>query len=576
MNIFDKGKSDLGNLDFFDEMQLKKTSNTEEIGEMMSLFLKAMSEREAMIAPDTFGADKLLIEGFITPEMSYEFNVIGREFLKRNFDRLREYDDVTYYNNCKAVYSDPITSFQNRIMNTIYNAAKSGDEYSIELMKYLYKTYHKKEYKQLRKFSVLSNADLVSLIKDEEDHLDLLRAGRILGMCKLMGIRLDDSCAVSYMVLNKRSESFDDEQYVEFLEFPDGLFMECSNQVHQWIEEAEAGCKGKDYYTTYRRVNKKFNEIDRFADVALRRYGYPGDFLMRANREYEGQERLYAITLALLRYTFPKKEFDFDTVQQYALIVHAIEALTSACDEYDDNIGQLLGIDDDKYQIDDEELIFNADEIRVSSKPTASATRENKPPKALVNVAPVNSSNADEKDYLAEIAELRKKLADKDRDYRNLRIQYEQARTQLKEAGEYAESYKNDRDELIKLRNTMYEISQEEDGIEMPATVSVGQMKKIIEAMDIVIIGGNENWVKKLRQEFPKWRYISANASGAINSGQIQNAQMVYFFTDTLGHSNYYKFIQAVREHKVPYRYMHGVNIDGNIVQVYKDFEEHN
>lgn len=49
------------------------------------------------------------------------------------------------------------------------------------------------------------------------------------------------------------------------------------------------------------------------------------------------------------------------------------------------------------------------------------------------------------------------------------------------------------------------------------------------------------------------------------------NAERVYFFTDTMGHSNYYKFMQVVRDHKVPFSYIHGVNIESNIRQIYEE-----
>lgn len=44
------------------------------------------------------------------------------------------------------------TVLQKRILNMMYNAAKAGDEYCNALMRELYKTYYKKEYKQLKRF----------------------------------------------------------------------------------------------------------------------------------------------------------------------------------------------------------------------------------------------------------------------------------------------------------------------------------------------------------------------------------------------------------------------------------------
>ena len=43
-------------------------------------------------------------------------------------------------------------------------------------------------------------------------------------------------------------------------------------------------------------------------------------------------------------------------------------------------------------------------------------------------------------------------------------------------------------------------------------------MKKAIAMKRITIVGGNENWVKKLRQEFPNWKFVSASVSSTVDN----------------------------------------------------------
>lgn len=114
----------------------------------------------------------------------------------------------------------------------------------------------------------------------------------------------------------------------------------------------------------------------------------------------------------------------------------------------------------------------------------------------------------------------------------------------------------------------MYEMSEE---FEEPEPIKIDEMRDAIADKKIVIIGGNVNWVKKISQIFPDWRFVSANVSSALSSSMVVNSDKVYFFTDTLGHSNYYKYMQVIRECEIPFGFLHGVNIEGNIGYIYND-----
>jgi len=89
-----------------------------------------------------------------------------------------------------------------------------------------------------------------------------------------------------------------------------------------------------------------------------------------------------------------------------------------------------------------------------------------------------------------------------------------------------------------------------------------------------VIIGGHSNWVSKMKKEFPDWVYVNPEASGSTDVSIVDKADHVYFFTDTISHSKYYQFMNVVRERKVDFGYIHGVNIEKNIRSIYRDFEE--
>ena len=83
--------------------------------------------------------------------------------MQHHYTRLKEFNDLALYGNDNPHQSDPEDALQKKILNVMYNAAKSGDPYSVELMKYLYKTYHKKEYQQLKRFRKITVHEIFSL-----------------------------------------------------------------------------------------------------------------------------------------------------------------------------------------------------------------------------------------------------------------------------------------------------------------------------------------------------------------------------------------------------------------------------
>ena len=55
----------------------------------------------------------------------------------------------------------------------------------------------------------------------------------------------------------------------------------------------------------------------------------------------------------------------------------------------------------------------------------------------------------------------------------------------------------------------------------------------------------------------------------------VKNTDRVYFFTDTISHSTYYRYMNVIREHGVDFGYIHGVNIEKNIRDIYRDVNDY-
>ena len=519
---------------------------------VFSICLEDEQNRMNNIAPDTFGADKFFIESFITCEMADDFWIVANDFLNHHFPRIKEFNDIAVYNNDFSGVYTPSTALQNRILSIMYNAAKTGDTYSVELIKTLYKTYHKAEYKQLKRFKTISVPEIFALgqIYDDDCEYDVI--ARILGMCPLLGIELEERCSILYLILRNYMETLEAERDIEFFHFKEGLYQKCYKQVEEWMENERTGVHEDNR-------NAAYWEADQFAGLCFERNGYLPEFMWLCHCDPSGLKHLYTLTLALLKSNRPHKEYSFEQVQTFSILTQCIESFVKVCDDYDENLSELFGT-----ETDHDDRMFPCLYKPITVKET---TPVKVAPK-LTAIAPVPTSEVQEEDYLKEINELRKRLREKDQAYKQIYHQYEQTKNSLKEAEEIIQKHESERDELIALRNHVYNMSQFIPDI---PEEKLDEMKAAISEKNIVIIGGHINWVNKLKKEFPKWKLLDANITRDSDSQLINGAEKVYFFSDHLSHRMYGKTINLVRANKIPFGYLHSINMESLIRQIYED-----
>ncbi len=96
----------------------------------------------------------------------------------------------------------------------------------------------------------------------------------------------------------------------------------------------------------------------------------------------------------------------------------------------------------------------------MSYKKAAPKKNEKKP---ITNVAPVSNGEIAEDDYLEEIAELRSRLHEKEQENKYLRDQFRAVKRSAEETDEMLKKYEEDRDELIALREFVYNSEHDEE-----------------------------------------------------------------------------------------------------------------
>ena len=524
--------------------------------QLSEVILEDILRREAgNLVPDTSGADQYFIDGFFTDYFQYDFWTIAKDFLNHHYLQISEFNNIEAYMNGCQYLSDPSLVFKKKIFGIMYNVAKSGDEYSVNLLQNLYKTYHKYEYKQLKRFKEITVSEIFSLSKDNHDLIDYETMGRILGMCSIYGIKLEDKCSVLYIYLNKKREELLADFETDFYHFPEGLYQSCLEQIDIWRNEESAG--KADYYNS----STHFWKIQKFVGRCLERYAYPEDYVFICDYETGKNRDLMAQTLALLKSIFPTEDFTYEDVQTYAHLYKTISALVCVCDTFEESTNELFGIGP---ELNGFGCLYKPETVPVVKKKVQSAV-----PKTFIHFSPKNG--ADEKEeYLKEIADLRSRLHRSEEEKKHWKSELEVAKRELKERQEELQYHQNERAELIALRNHLYQMA-ETDLAE--SDESIEEMKQYISARKIAIVGGHTNWTNKLKKEFPEWKFLDANISRINESILLDGTEKLYFFTNHLSHGTYGIYINMVREKRIPFGYIHSVNIETMIKQIYNDLK---
>lgn len=527
------------------------------INKMLSLHGDDVSfPLDDLMSPDTYGAERLFIEFFVNNDMGDDFPLIARDFYIHEFSNLSENEDVEYVDIDHGDYW-PEIMFNHFTLTLMLNAVNSGSEYTRELFKYLYKTYYKKEYKALKRFSSISSDELLSLARPEDNNSSYAaNLARILCISKMYGIEISPDCNHIYAFLNEHSDRIYSGDKYSFMEATGEIYQEC-------LKEIEEKYDTKKLYSLDGKAAK-------FLGNVLKWLGYNPEFVNWCDENDMGVAGRLASTLAILKRTFPGREFTADELVIYGMIWHCASALTCNMDWMADTLKTLAYGEEGTYYYEDYPSKFHPEEVRVNDPGTVKKVVIDKTKKAAASETGYRV-NEDNEALIAEIESLRRRVHKLEIDNNNLRVDLAEFRRSEADAKSSRDKLDSVNRELVALRDYVYKLT-EEDSPAQPISVDI--MKETLSRYHIVIIGGHSNWVSKMKKEFPDWVYVNPEASGSTDVSIVDKADHVYFFTDTISHSKYYQFMNVVRERKVDFGYIHGVNIEKNIRSIYRDFEE--
>lgn len=526
--------------------------------EIDSFYAERQKKLEAgvSVAPDTTGIDFFLLIGFFTEEMHRDFDVIQKDFMDHCANKLKEFNDVAWYGEANISICSPLETQRSNVLRLIYNGAKLGDEYCVELIKRLYRTYHKKEHDSFKRFSKLGMYDIMSIAQNDNILLEDRAVMRIMAMAGFFDKELQDDCALFFKVANDRREQFlkEVDKRTSFKELSKEVIEEAAIQVDAWDAAADKDISLADAY----------KDIVSFTNAQFRYLGFSDHYDKKCMNNFEGGRKHMIMTLALLKTMNPERDYSFEEVQVYSRVRDLAIAITNTADTYDYEMGQLLGNDVDEDGLN--ESRFKPGSISVSGK-----CKQDIKPEPVIT-ASIKNNNASDEDFVKELDLLRTELNKQKQINKELIEDYRLCKKNLAVSEGLNRKYEAERDELIALRTYAYNSTHTED---LPEEVNLSDKISALSERKVLIIGGHPNWINAIKKKLPTWNYIQADETTKLTPGSILGYDNVYFFTGFISHKDYYRFVEAVRKNHVPFGFINKeTNVNRNIEQLYSELCE--
>ena len=586
---------------------------------------KKIKEWNAAERPEEqYGLLHLFLSHFITDEMHEVFPEIAESFLE-NEPYLRSpemsglFEDLYYPVRMESRMEDP---FVFPILEMMVLCAQNGSGYSRELLLGLYKSYYRQEYNVLKRYQKLSlfdidtfhqmEAEKCGVSKEEYDPNDEYgfedaQIARLALMSDLLGIELDRNWNSTLAIMNEttldklvfwkmikcvdqeeilqekkiRDFAASSEKLAASLPYVDWYFIDEEVGDEEGPNQLIALCK----HVIERAMDEEdvnsdlFFEDDTF-DLFYSAVNALSDTCTWIDPEKDSDKMILLAVVRYLADVIAGLEKQREEELRMTLHLHYTEPVT-------DEIMQEAGVSSDSLrrfrdaqageatdpQI--EKILRKAKEA--AKKTSVKRTSENRDrTKGTIR----EKSGSDGKDPMSA-GPYEEQLAEKNRQIAELKGKLRQQHTLLEESRKreislktHMDEWKRDQTELIRLRDFVHNL-EEENADENAAddTRSYEDMISVLKTRKIMIVGGHENWIKKIRRIFPDWIYIGAR-SGLGIKGAVQSCDKIYFYTDICGHSLYYRFLGMAAEYKKPYAYLHGTNMDHVVRTIYGDLVE--
>lgn len=520
------------------------------------------------------GIEFYFVNEFITGDLRVEISAIAKDFFANCADVCKQVDKkkdelhaVDYFTGDydKASYKINMIGdqFSLMIIHYLYYDTKLGNEFCKKQLIVLHRTFHKKEYNSIKRFSKLTGYDIFDILGDDMSDGS---AARIIVISRLLGIEIekDRNFEVICKLTNKHlREDIPKEKYSKIY---DGDYHD---------EDCESFDRNlfiaKDIVNGYLAAYKKDITIIK---TCIRNTAY---------RYFSVNEKLYNMSI-IENWLRNGSIFVTNTVEAVA------NALSDPDYEYDYTDPQVVkdASDDERFQMLNELMMasFINFMMQIVFAGNLSAISDNwflfnddnhsKLYKSMVTDKSVDEAGPDDckqdepddrADLIAQINELKSQVKMQESEISSLRGENKKVKSLQRELDKLKYESADDKKELAALRSFVYELDKESET--ETAKNNIENMKKALKNKRLTIIGGHQNFVNYLKQEFPDWTYTATEVRSDIPLSKLVNQDLTVFCAEHICHAFYYKYLHMARKNNLKIGYMQGSNINQIITQLY-------
>lgn len=520
------------------------------------------------------GIEFYFVNEFITGDLRVEISAIAKDFFANCADVCRQVDEkkdelhaVDYFTGDydKASYGINMIGdqFSLMVIHYLYYGTKLGNEFCKKQLIALHRIFHKKEYNSIKRFSKLTGYDIFDILGDDMSDGS---AARIIIISRLLRIEVekDRNFEVICKLTNKHlRESIPKKKYSKIYD-DDYHDEDCESFDHNLFI-------AKDIVNGYLAAYKK--------DIAtikscIRNTTY---------RYFSVNEKLYNMSI-IENWLRNGSIFVTNTVEAVA------NALSDPDYEYDYTDPQVVkdASDDERFQMLNELMMasFINFMMQIVFAGNLSAISDNwflfnddnhsKLYKSMVTDKSVDEAEPDDykqdesddrADLIAQINELKSQVKMQESEINSLRGENKKTKSLQRELDKLKYESADDKKELAALRSFVYELDKESET--EAAENNIENMKKALKNKRLTIIGGHQNLVNYLKQEFPDWTYTATEVRSDIPLSKLVNQDLTVFCAEHICHAFYYKYLHMARKNNLKIGYMQGSNINQIITQLY-------
>lgn len=517
------------------------------------------------------------IQGFLTIDMRLDFFAIANDFFTNCPGICKTFNEEYYDENLDFLYGkneNDIVYFPNAegdwfkimILHYIYRAAVDMDnDFCKKQLLYLYRTYYKKEYNQVKRFSEITLKDILGILGDT----NASSIARIIVMARFMGKTVRPEYPDGRL-LQLMHKDFTEHTMAEQYDFYEPVILEESlDESRDHMREAQDMAKKymKKYKSAIEELKVSTSKLmfRYFAIRERKELSWIADRWREDNgivEKYIG----YAIVLAM-----SDPEYNYDFLNKDILMSQSgrenegciAEMMFMAFTCYLSNellCAQVAETLDTSFLFSTEpdvEVHYKGIEITAEDSnetDNAENTQESKQNEELVS------------DLEAEIKALKSKIKMQETEISSLREENKQTKELQEELEKEKQENADDKKELAALRTFVHELDDENNE---SSRTSIDEMKRLLSSKKVTIIGGHQNLVNYLKQEFPDWTYTATEVRSDIPLSKLLNQDITIFCAEHICHAFYYKYLHMARKNDLKIGYIQGSNVEQIITQIY-------